>query len=120
MHRSVRNGVSLYIDAGNASHAQQYNRFDGRFQGFKPLSDICNFTFDTLKAHPYKRGSHGERGVPKTSRVIATKGSSTQTVPASAKGLGLAVVRSMHRLFGKGYASGGGRLHHRCECFCRR
>jgi hypothetical protein len=30
------------------------------------------------------------------------------------------VVRSMHRLFGKGYASGGGRLRFRREGFCRR
>jgi hypothetical protein len=56
---------SLHIDAGKLVRAQQYNRFDAGFQGFKPLSDICNFTFDTLKSRPYKRGSHGERGVPK-------------------------------------------------------
>ena len=56
---------SLHIDAGKPARAQQYNRFDALFQGFKPLSDICNFTFDTLKSRPYKRVSHGERGVPK-------------------------------------------------------
>ena len=36
-------------------------------------------------SHPYKRGSHGERGVPKTSRVIAAKGFATQTVPSLPK-----------------------------------
>jgi hypothetical protein len=78
---SVPNDGSLYIDAGKPPGAQQYNRFDALPQGFKPLSDICNFTFDTQKTRPYKRGSHGERGVPKTSRVIAAKGFATQTVP---------------------------------------
>jgi hypothetical protein len=84
---SVPNGESLYIDAGKPVGAQQYNRFDGRFQALKSLSTIRNFTFDTHKTRPYKRGSHGERGVPKTSRVIAAKGFATQTVPSSAKGL---------------------------------
>jgi hypothetical protein len=31
---------------------------------------------------PYKRGSHGERGVPETSRVLAAKGFATQMVPS--------------------------------------
>ena len=39
--------------------------------------------FDTPGGRPYKRGSHGERGVPKTSRVLVTKGFATQMVPFS-------------------------------------
>jgi hypothetical protein len=57
---------------------------------------------------PYKRGSHGERGVPKASRVLVTEGFATQMVPlAPLAGLDLQVVCSMHRLLGKGYAGGG-------------
>ena len=77
--------------------------------------------FDTPVRHPYKRGSHGERGVPETSRVIAAKGFATLNGYRSAKGLGPRAVRSMHCLFGKGYASGGGRLRFQeREGFCRR
>ncbi len=39
------------------------------------------------------------------------QGFSTPTVPGLPKGLDLPVVRSMHRLFGKGYAGGG---DHQC------
>ena len=74
--------------------------------------------------HPYKRGSHGERGVPETSRVIAAQGFMTLMVPSSLKVSTRAsqevVVRSMHCLFGKGYAGGGGRLRFRREGFRRR
>ena len=69
---------------------------------------------------PYKRGSHGERGVSETSRVIAAQGFMTLMVPSSTEGLDPRVVRSMHCLFGKGYAGGGGRLRFRRECFRRR
>jgi hypothetical protein len=72
---------SLYIDAGKPPGAQQYNRFDGLGRPSKPLSNIRNFTFDTPETRPYKRGSHGERGVPKTSRVLATGVFMTQMVP---------------------------------------
>ena len=66
--------------------------------------------FDTPVRHPYKRGSHGERGVQKTSRVLAAEGFATQLVPlAPAVGLDPRVVCSMHRLLGKGYAGGGER-----------
>jgi hypothetical protein len=50
-------------------------------------SRICNFTFDTPMTGPYKRGSHGERGVPETSRVIAAQGFMTLAVPSSIEGL---------------------------------
>ena len=72
---------SLHIDAGNPIRTQQYNRFDLVLQAFKALTDNRNFTFDTPKSPPYKRGSHGERGVPKASRVLVTKGFATQMVP---------------------------------------
>src|SRR3954464_7257419 len=98
---------SLHIDAAKAGRAQQYNRFDGRFQAFASLKDSRNFTFDTPVSPPYKRGSHGERGVPKTSRVLAAEGFATQMVRSPARGLDLPVVCSMHRMFGKGYAGGG-------------
>ena len=115
---------SLYIDAGKPPGAQQYNRFDGRSGRSKPLSNIRNFTFDTPETRPYKRGSHGERGVPKTSRVLATEVFATQMVPLAAVGLDPPVVRSMHRWLGKGYAGGGERqcLNLRVErrCFRRR
>ena len=58
--------------------AQQYNRFDGPFGALNGPVRICNLEFDTPKAAPYKRGSHGERGVPETSRVIAAKGFATR------------------------------------------
>ena len=83
---SVPNGGSLYIDAGKPPGAQQYNRFDGRRGCSKPLSNIRNFTFDTPETRPYKRGSHGERGVPKTSRVLATEVFATQMVPLARLG----------------------------------
>ena len=68
----------------------------GFYERLAPLSDNRNFTFDTLKTPPYKRGSHGERGVPKTRRVIAAKGCLTQSVP----------VRRRSRLSGRAlYAS---------------
>ena len=116
---SVPNGGSLYIDAGKPDRAQQYNRFDGRFQAVRSLSTIRNFTFDTPNTRPYKRGSHGERGVPKTSRVLATEVFATQMVPLAAVGLDPPVVRSMHRWLGKGYA-GGGERQHSCFRFRRR
>jgi len=72
---------SLHIDAGKLRRAQQYNRFDGPGRSSKPLSNIRNFAFDTPETRPYKRGSHGERGVPKTSRVLATEVSATQMAP---------------------------------------
>jgi hypothetical protein len=111
---SVPNGVSLHIDAEKPDGPQQYNRFEGFFADSEPPSNICNFTFDTPGSGPYKRGSHGERGVPKTSRVIAAQGFATQSVPGlptvSARASQEVVVRSMHCLLGKGYAGGGGRL----------
>jgi hypothetical protein len=59
---------------------------------------------------PYTRGSHGERGVPKASRVLVTEGFATQMVPSQElEGLGPRTVCSMHRLLGKGYAGGGER-----------
>jgi len=61
-------------------------------------------------SRPYKRGSHGERGVPTTSRVFATQGFMTLDGSQFAKGLDPRVVRSMHCLLGKGYAGGGGRF----------
>jgi hypothetical protein len=78
------------------------------FAARDPSSRICNFAFDTPMTGPYKRGSHGERGVPETSRVIAAQGFMTLTVPSSIEGLDPRVVRSMHCLLGKGYAGGGG------------
>ena len=61
-------------------------------------------------SHPYKRGSHGERGVPKTSRRMSDEGFFDPIGTAqSAQGLDLPVARSMHRLLGKGYAGGGER-----------
>ena len=85
---------------------------------------IAILPFDTLMGGPYKRGSHGERGVPETSRVLAAEGFATQLVPlAPAVGLDPRVVCSMHRLLGKGYA-GGGECQLRpsgwCGCFRRR
>ena len=110
---SVPNGrgscVSLYIDAGKPPGAQQYNRFDRRFQALKPLSTIRNFTFDTLKTHPYKRGSHGERGVPKRRAYLRRRSLRPKWYPSPVSGLDLRVVRSMHRWLGKGYAGGGER-----------
>ena len=92
----------------------------GFFARWDRPSSIRKLPFDTPKAPPYKRGSHGERGVPKTSRVIAAEGFATQLVPFD-KGLGPRAARSMHCLFGKGYASGGGRLRFQeREGFCRR
>jgi hypothetical protein len=87
------------------------------FAGWKSPSKICNFAFDTPGGGPYKRGSHGERGVPETSRVIAAQGFATLKVPGSAEGLDPRVVCSMHCLLGKGYAGGGGRLRLRCKMF---
>jgi hypothetical protein len=101
---------SLHIDAGKLSPPQQYNRFDERFQRFRTSSNNRNFCFDTPGSPPYKRGSHGERGVPKTSRRKSDEGffDPIGSAPA-AQGLDLPVVRSMHRLLGKGYAGGGER-----------
>src|SRR5262245_31062474 len=81
----VPNSGSLYIDAGKPAEAQQYNRFDRLFAASKPLSNIRNFKFDTPKSRPYKPCSHGERGVPKTSRVIAAKVLATQMVPLASR-----------------------------------
>src|SRR5215475_129204 len=106
---SVPNGGSLHIDAGKPPGAQQYNRFDARFQALKSLSTIRNFTFDTLKTHPYKRGSHGERGVPKRRAYLRRRSLRPKWYPSPVSGLGLPVVRSMHRWLGKGYAGGGER-----------
>jgi len=117
---SVPNGRSLHIDAGKPEKAQEYNRFDAVFAGLAARFSFCNFAFDTPMGRPYKRGSHGERGVPKTSRVIAAQGFMTLTVLPSPKVSAPRVVRSMHCLFGKGYAGGGGRLRFRRECFRRR
>jgi hypothetical protein len=66
---------------------QQYHRFDVLFGDRERPSQICNFTFDTPMTRPYKRGSHGERGVPETSRVIAAQGFMTLMVLSSAEGL---------------------------------
>ena len=77
---------SLYIDAGKRRTAQEYNRFDGLFRRFRVSSNICNFTFDTPEHRPYKRGSHGERGVPKTSRRKCDAGFSDPKVPPSNRG----------------------------------
>jgi hypothetical protein len=52
----------------------------------KPLPNHCNFAVDAPKSHPYKRVSHGERGVRITSRVLATKGFATQIVPSPKRG----------------------------------
>jgi hypothetical protein len=89
--------MSLHIDAGKPGRPQQYNRFDALFAAREPPSHIRNFTFDTPMTGPYKRGSHGERGVPETSRVIAAQGFMTLTVPSSIEGLG-------HSLCGGGRA----------------
>ena len=101
----------LYIDAGKPVRAQQYNRFDGLFQAPKPLSDICNFKFDTQKTRSYKRGSHGERGVPKRRAYLRRRVLRPKWHPSLPVGLDRLVVRSMHRWLGKGYAGGGERQH---------
>ena len=71
----------LHIDAGKPGPGQQYNRFDAIFQTLRPAQHVRNFRFDTPVTRPYKRGSHGERGVPETSRVLVAKGFATLTVP---------------------------------------
>src|SRR5215475_13082850 len=101
--------ASLYIDAGKPAGAQQYNRFDRLFRPAKPLSNIRNFRFDTQKSRPYKRGSHGERGVPKRRAYLRRRSLRPKWYPSPVSGLGLPVVRSMHRWLGKGYAGGGER-----------
>ena len=114
----------LHIDAGKAVPAQQYNRFDRLFRALGLRKTAVILAFDTPVSPPYKRGSHGERGVPKTSRVLAAEGFATQMVRSPARGLDRPVVCSMHRMFGKGYAGGGERqcLDLRVErrCFRRR
>src|SRR5471030_949674 len=68
-----------------------HNNTIGLTRFFSALAGRQTFAilpFDTLGGHPYKRGSHGERGVPKTSRVLVTKGFATQMVPLATVGLG--------------------------------
>jgi len=77
----------LHIDAGKAVPAQQYNRFDRLFRALGLRKTAVILAFDTPVSPPYKRGSHGERGVPKTSRVLAAKGFATQMVRSPAGGL---------------------------------
>ena len=88
------------------------------------LFEYFNFAFDTPKGHPYKRGSQGERGAPKSVARKCDVGFYDPSVPGlpevSTGTFQEVVVRSMHCLFGKGYAGGGGRLRFRRECFRRR
>ena len=53
--------------------------------------------------------------------MLLTRLPLTYCYARSPEGLDRKVVRSMHRLFGKGYASGGGHLRFQeREGFCRR
>jgi hypothetical protein len=79
---SVPNGRDRYIlmpesPAGDNNTIGLTRLF--RLLGLRQMFAIL--PFDTPMSRPYKRGSHGERGVPETSRVLVTKGFATQMVP---------------------------------------
>ncbi len=63
--KSILASRSLHIDAGKASGAQEYNRFDGFFGESESSLRNRKFPVDGVRGGPYKPGSRRRAGPPR-------------------------------------------------------